>query len=135
MKIYLTLPSATDLTEEFVNSSVRRLDLELRAKNSNELWLVIFDADEEEIDITGMTVFFTVKSKPSDADASAAIKKDVTSHYNAGSGETKIELTPTDTASVVGTYFYSIKIKDGTDIYTLAEGIVDFKQELSTRTS
>lgn len=136
MKIYLTLPEQTDDTSQNIESSVRKLDLELRARNTNVLWLVIFDLDNLVANITGATIFFTVKSKLSDTDDSAAFKKNVTSHYDAVNGETKIELSDSDTQNLLGNYLYSIKIKQSDNtIYTLCEGIVTFKQELSTRTS
>lgn len=65
------------------------------------------------IDLTGATVYFTVKSAAdTDAtDTSALIKKDITSHTDAINGATEIVLTPTDTDIAVGKYKYDIKLK------------------------
>jgi len=88
-------------------------------------------------DLTGATVYFTVKREESDldaTDASAIIKADVTSHSDPLNGTTVIALTPTQTAYVAGTtsfiepgeYIYDIKVKEvGGDIYKAAEGTVD----------
>lgn len=65
------------------------------------------------VDLTGATVYFTVKpAYDSDqADAAAVIKKDITTHTNPTQGLTTISLTPTDTNVVAGTYGYDIKLK------------------------
>lgn len=67
----------------------------------------------QDIDLTGATVYFTVKSAAdTDAtDTSALIKKDITSHTDAINGATEIVLTPTDTDITVGKYKYDIKLK------------------------
>ena len=126
----------TYITDESLSPIVQNYDLVLRAKNSNTINLLVRDEEEQCVDISGSIIFFTVKTTTSITDANASLKKDVTSHTFPSSGETDITLTATDTASLVGSYLYSIKIKksDGT-IYTLAEGVVTFMQEIATRTS
>jgi len=111
-------------------------DLILRAKNTNTLDLWCYDELDAVVDITGATVFFTVKNKPSDTDNDAVLKKDVTSLTNPTGGNTIITLTATDCASLLGNYLYSIKIKMATgEFYTLAEGNVVFRKEITERTS
>ena len=63
-------------------------------------------------DITDWTVFFTVKTKLSDEDNFAIIKKTITSHTDAENGKTLIELTPVDTDITPKSYYYDIKYKD-----------------------
>jgi hypothetical protein len=65
------------------------------------------------VDLTGATVYFTVKpAYDSDqADTAAIIKKDITSHTSPTAGLTTITLTPTDTAVTPGKYGYDIKLK------------------------
>lgn len=126
----------TYLTDESYIPTVVNEDIILRAKNTNIITLLVRDEEEQAVDITGSTVFFTVKSKTSDTDNSAVLKKDVTSHTYPASGQTDITITSTDTSSLLGNYLYSIKIKLSTGlIYTLAEGTICFQQELSTRES
>ena len=126
----------TYLTDESLEPTVLNQDLVLRAKNTNTINLLVRDEEEQCVNISSSTVFFTVKTTTSIADASATLKKDVTSHTFPTSGETDITLTSTDTSSLLGNYIYSIKIKLSTGkIYTLAEGVITFQQELATRES
>ena len=64
------------------------------------------------IDITGYTVFFTVKTNKSDTDANAIISKTVTTHTTPTSGITTISLDNSDTDITVGDYYYDIQLKD-----------------------
>jgi hypothetical protein len=123
----------TDLAAE---PTVVNDDLIFRARNTNVISLICEDEELQRVDISSSTVFFTVKPTISTADASATLKKDVTSHTSPTAGETEITLTSTDTSSLSGNYIYSIKIKLSTGlIYTLAEGTILFSQELATRES
>lgn len=65
------------------------------------------------IDITGYTIYFTVKSSAniSAGDGSAIIKKIITSHTDPTNGITHIVLTPTDTNQTAGEYFYDVQMK------------------------
>jgi len=65
------------------------------------------------VDLTGATVYFTVKADYDDdgTDSSALIKKDVTSHIDAANGQTVVVLTPSDTDVEPGKYVYDIKLK------------------------
>ncbi len=124
----------TYITAEALEPIVQNIDLILRAKNTNTINLLVRDEEEQGVDITESTVFFTVKVTTSTTDANASLKKDVTSHTFPTSGETDITLTSTDTSSLLGNYIYSIKIKLSTGkIYTLTEGTITFQQELATR--
>lgn len=64
------------------------------------------------INITGYTVWFTVKSIAGDSDANAVLAKTITSHSDPTNGETYITLSNTET-DLEGTFFYDIKYKDG----------------------
>jgi hypothetical protein len=65
------------------------------------------------VDLTGATVYFTMKSSYDDVsnDSSAIISKNITSHINASAGETAVVLTPAETDVPVGNYYYDIKLK------------------------
>lgn len=63
------------------------------------------------IDLTGSTVFFTVKRNLEDPDSLAIISKTVTSHTSPTTGDTSISFTYTD-VDYVGEFFYDFKIKD-----------------------
>ena len=70
-------------------------------------------------DLTGTTVFFTVKpALDADAtDAAAVIKVQVTDHIDPTAGKTVIPLSGTNTTVTPGDYFYDIQIKNG-DVIT-----------------
>jgi len=94
------------------------------------------DDDEVAIDITGWTIFFTVKEKVSDEDASAKISKTITTHTDPTNGESKITLTYTDTALTCKNYIYDLQVKtDEGEIKTLLEGVITIKQDITIRTS
>jgi hypothetical protein len=120
--------------ETLLEKDIRR-DLILRAKNSNIISCYFYDEDDLIVDITGDTIFFTVKNKPSDVDNDAVLKKTITSLTNPQSGNCEIELTNSDTSSLLGNYIYDIKIKHGTKFYTVSEGNVCFKSSLTIRES
>lgn len=113
-----------------------KFDLICNAKNTNTIDLWCYNELDSVVDITGATVFFTVKNKPSDSDNDAVLKKDITSLTDPTGGNTLITLTATDCNSLLGNYLYSIKIKMSTgEIYTLAEGNILFRKEITERTS
>ena len=77
---------------------------------------VEFSQDGTPIDITGSTVFLTVKPALTDdtGDTTAVIKVEVTSHTNPTAGITTIPLSATDTDVDPGDYYYDIQlVKDG----------------------
>ena len=74
-------------------------------------WYLKVTKDGSAEDITGWTVYLTVKENMQDDDADAIIKKDITDHENPTGGITLIELTSTET-NITGTRYYDIKVKD-----------------------
>jgi len=85
------------------------------------------------VDITGWTVFLTVKEKMSDDDNAAIIKKDITSHLDATGGKSLIELTTTDT-NRVGSFYYDIKIKtDDGQVFLVVRGRMNFEATATQR--
>lgn len=114
---------------------MERINLRVTRGDDIIYQLAIVDQNDLAIDITGYTVFFTVKEKPTDTDANAVITKDITSHYNAEGGITQISLTPTDTDRI-GAYYYDIQIKNGDgNITTPITGTISFKRDITIRTS
>jgi len=108
-------------------------DLEVDRGRTQSYVLTFTDSSDTAIDITGYTVYMTVKQNfDTDAtDANALISKTVTSHTNPTAGITTITLSDTDTAITVGSYFYDITYKDTSDNkITIQEG--KFKVSYST---
>lgn len=108
-------------------------DLICRAKNTTIFNCYFYDEDDVIIDITGSEIYFMVKDTPSTLDASASINKKITLFTEPLNGFTEIELTSTDTSSLLGNYIYAIKIKYESDWYTLLEGNICFQQNIITR--
>lgn len=82
-------------------------DLNLVRKTTKTL-KVTFSNSDGPIDITGYTLYFTVKKTPSQSDSLANIFKTVTTHTNPTAGETQILLTPEDTDIPQGSYIYDL---------------------------
>jgi hypothetical protein len=76
------------------------------------------------IDLTGATIWFTMKPAITDDDTNAVIQKQVTSHTDAVNGETEIVLTNADTQNLVlGTYYYDIQyVAANGDVKTIIAG-------------
>jgi hypothetical protein len=110
-------------------------DLVLRAKATNVLDVYFYDEDDALINITGSELYFMIKATPSTVDASAVINKKITSFTDPMNGNTEIELTSTDTSSLLGNYIYQMKILYSSKWYTLCEGNVTFMQSIITRES
>ena len=91
-----------------------RQDLELLRK-STKTYELQFKKDGASVDITGWTVYFTIKAKMEDEDKDAKLAKTVTSFDNATSGIALIELSITDTDITAGNYWYSMDFKDSDD--------------------
>lgn len=90
-------------------------------------------------DITGCTVFFTVKSS-SDLggtdDNSALIEKTVTSHTDPTNGKTNIVLSNIDTRIDADKYVYDIQIKDSQgNISSIVPQDIEFVEDVTKRTS
>ncbi len=65
------------------------------------------------LDITGYTFLFTVKSKASDTDANAIIKKVLTTHSDPTNGVTEIPILEADTEDLSAVYLYDYQRLDG----------------------
>ena len=72
------------------------LDLRVFRKTTVN-YLLTFVKNGAGRDITGWTVYFTVKENMGDADVDAKIRYDITSHEDAVNGKTVIHLTQDDT--------------------------------------
>jgi len=121
------------ITQEILYAKNIKQDLTLRAKNESILDCYFYDENDALIDITGSEIYFMVKDTPSQLDADAKLNKKITSLTDPMNGEAEIELTATETASLLGNYIYQIKIKYDSDWYTLAEGNLCFMQSIITR--
>lgn len=98
------------------------------------------DSDGAAIDITGATVFFTVKLKENlydSNDNTAVISEDITTHTDPTNGETTLELSATDTAlNSKAEYYFDIQLKNaGGDILSGQKGDFVVSEDITKRTS
>jgi hypothetical protein len=84
-------------------------------KNTTNTWTITFTNNGGVQDITGWTVFFTVKKNYSNTDTQAVISKTISIHTNPTQGITQLVLTPTDTNISAGTYLYDIGFIDNSN--------------------
>jgi len=92
--------------------------------DSKTYTLTFRDAAGTALNITGWTVYFTVKQNYTDPDVSAILSKTVTVHTDPTHGITAIELEHADTENLAsGNYFYSIQtLTNASKFYTLLRG-------------
>ena len=110
----------------------------VRRGNTPTFTVTIKDGDGIAINITGYTVYFTVKVLPDgdNNDSEAIIKKDVSSHIDAVNGVTSIVLTADDTNNEDGDYEYDIKIKDASGNYISSDrGVFSIREVIGRRTT
>jgi hypothetical protein len=100
-------------------------DLTWTRGDSGRLDVVVKQADGEPYDLTGATLFLTVKTALTVIDANATISKTVTAHDDAEEGQSHFDITGGATPDnlTAGTYFYDVQLKDSTaKVYTLFGG-------------
>lgn len=108
--------------------------LEVYKRDDKTYTLYFRDSTGAVVDITGDTIYFTVKTSETDTDAAALIRKNVTSHTDPTNGETEIALSNTDTAITAGEYYFDIQRKHTTKITTLVKGTFKVIQDITIRT-
>ena len=109
--------------------------LEIYIKDAKAYLLYFKDETGTAIDITGDTIFFTVKINKTDSDDDALIKKDITTHTDPTEGESQISLSTTDTTIAAGEYYFDIKRLHGSNINTIVNGVFRAYQDVTTRIS
>jgi hypothetical protein len=103
--------------------------------DSGRLDVSVTQADGTAYDLTGATLFLTVKNALTDADSVAVIRKEVTAHDDAEEGESHFDLLTTDNATN-GRRFYDVQLKDSASkIFTLFGGLWTVTQDVTTRTA
>ena len=80
-------------------------------KDTYPLQIQIVDADNVAVDLTGCTVFLTVKRNLEDTDAEALLATSQTTHVSPTEGITSFPLTAANT-DYTGEFYYDVKIKE-----------------------
>jgi len=103
--------------------------------DSGRLDVTVTQSDGTAYDLTGATLFLTVKNSLTDADSAAVIRKEVTAHDAPLAGESHFEILTGDNATA-GVRFYDVQLKDGADkIFTLFGGIWKVLADVTARTA
>ena len=90
-------------------------NISITRKNDETMTFTIKTSAGVAIDITGYTIYFTVKDKTDDT--VTVIAKVVTVHTDPTAGETEVTLTNTDTDIAVDVYRYDVAWLDATSKY------------------
>ena len=111
--------------------TAQQADLRWTRGDSGRLDVTVTQADGTAYDITGATLFLTVKN----ADSAAAIRKEVTAHDDATAGESHFDLLTTDNATSA-TRYYDVQLKTSDNkVYTLFGGLWKVLADVTTRTA
>jgi hypothetical protein len=105
-------------------------------KGDDKTWAItVKDSSAVAIDITGWTIFFSVKSSRSDLDATAILTKAITSHTTPAIGLSSLVLDDTDTVNLLaGDYWYDLQFKSSTGLIMSSEaGIFSIDQDVTTK--
>jgi len=104
-----------------------------------EFPLTFKDENDDPIDITGWTIFFTLRAAVTDttSDTGALITKTVTSHSNPTAGQSMVTLSASDTNELNNiTYKYDFQYKTtGGVVKTFLSGDFKFTKDVTRRTS
>jgi hypothetical protein len=105
---------------------MREINLEIVRRDTKNYKLQITQ-NGVAVDVSGWTIYYTVKTDFNDVDSSALISKNVLIPSNSESmaGITYLALSSSDTALPVGEYFYDIKLIDTGSRVTFMSGKLD----------
>lgn len=110
-------------------------------RGDSKTWDLTFtDSNSSSINITGYTIYFTIKNKNTyynaSDDADALVSVNVTSHTDATSGLSAVALTPSNTSTIApGTYVYDMQLKDAAgNIMTFINGEILINADVTRRT-
>lgn len=85
--------------------------ISIKKGDTETIIFTITDDVGAAVNLTGSTVYFTVKKKIDDPDNKAIIQKSWTSHTTPAGGITTLVLSKDDTYKQVGVYLWDIQIK------------------------
>lgn len=109
-------------------SIIRRDDVQLE--------FTFTDSNNNAVDLTGSTVFLTVKRKRTDTDAEALISKETTSFSAPTTGVMTFDLTDQETNIAPGLYYFDVQLKDSSGLISSSvAGDFRVSQDITTRIS
>jgi hypothetical protein len=94
------------------------------------------DTEGVPIDITGWTIFFTLKLNKDDSDSEALVSKTITTIPDPASGTITVVIPHTEVDDLTGPYYYDFQYKDASDnVRTITSGAVTFEKDITRRTA
>jgi len=98
--------------------------------------LTFQDTNKAPINITGWTIFMTIKNTKDDSDEDALVEFTSSTIPDPALGIFWIRISNTETVQLTGSYWYDIQVKklDGT-IQTVTGGNINFERDVTRRTS
>jgi len=110
-------------------------ELSVGRKTTNT-YKMTFTTNGSVQDITGWTIFFTIKKNVSQLDSAALISKTITTHSDPTQGISLLVLSSSDTDISSGNYVYDIRFKDtSNNIYAISPDNFIVLDYITQRTS
>jgi len=102
-----------------IQNTIEDTDMVIKrvTKDTYPLQIQIVDSDNVPVDLTGSTVFLTVKRNIEDTDAEALLATSQTTHISPTEGITSFTLTAANT-DYTGEFYYDVKIKSSASVIT-----------------
>lgn len=98
----------------------------------------LVDSSAVAIDITGATIWFTIKADPVEKDSAAKLQLKTPTEIvitDGANGKFSVVFLPADTLSLEGENVYDLKILIGTKLYRIAYGTIEFLPNITRETS
>lgn len=109
--------------------------MEVIRRDDCDFELTFKDVDGNVINLTGSTVFFTVKRHVDDDDDDAVISKTITSFEDPTSGVALLQLSKTDTDLPAKAYYFDVQLVDsGGKVSSSQAGRFIVSQDITVRT-
>lgn len=110
-------------------------DIEVFRGDDFSVQLVFTDTDQNVIDITGWTIFFTAKKRREDPD-DAAVLTITAAPSDPLNGIALITKDHTYTDALLGTYYYDFQYKKADNtVQTITSGSITFNPDITRRIS
>ena len=104
-------------------------------RRDTQVWTVNFtDENGDPIDLTGGTVWFTVKKYSKlgiNDDVNEVIQKEITTHTDPVNGITTIELSSVETDVDAGEYWYDIQLTSTWSVQSIKKWILQVIQDVT----
>lgn len=102
--------------------------------DSGRLDVSLQSPDATPYDLTGCTLFLTVKSRIADIDDAALLRIDVSTHDDAAGGKSHFDIPASSGNIAPGQYVYDVQMKtDSNEIYTLFSGLWIVRDDVTKR--